>query len=524
MLTAVMTLDQSAKEKSWFISGPAIVWYIAASVLLLHLLTANRYGYFGDEMYYFACAEHLAWGYVDQPPLIALAAWLTRHLIGTSLFAFHLSPALAGFALVWLSGVIARELGGGRFAQGLAALCAACSGVYLILDHLFTMNAFEPLLWMGCAWVLIRIIKTGNQRLWIWFGIIAGLGLENKYSMGVFCLTAVAGVALTRERKAFKEKWIWIGGIIAFLIFLPNLIWNVQHHWPFLELMRNIRASERNNPFTPLGYIRAQIFMMTPVTFPVWLLGGLYFFFWRTGKPFVALGWSFISVLALFIVLHGKDYYAAPVYPMAFAGGAIAIEQFALRRRFGWLRPAAVAAILLVTVAFLPLFAPVLSPESFLRYQATLPFKIQPDEKSMLAEPMPHYYSWDFGWEEMVRGVAKAYYSVPPEERSDTAIFASDFAAAGAIDLLGPKYGLPKAISGHQSYWLWGPRHYTGKTMILVGNTPQGAGRWFNQVTVIAELNNPYASPWENKPVLLCRGPKRFRTLAEVWPTIKHWD
>jgi hypothetical protein len=512
------------KKESWFATGPAIVWYIAASVLLLHLLTATRYGYFGDELYHMACGEHLAFGYVDQPPLIAVFAWLTRHLFGTSVFAIHLFPALAGFLLVWLTGRIARELGGGRFAQGLAALCSACAGVYLILHHLFTMNAFEPLFWMGCAYVVLRIVKTGNQKLWLGFGVLAGLGLENKYSMAVFGFAIVVGVLLTRERRTFAHRWIWIAGLVAFLIFLPNLIWNIQHHFPFLELMRNIRASGRDIPFTPLAYLRAQIFLMTPVTFPVWLLGALYFFFWKQGKPFRVLGWAFVILLALFIGLHGKDYYASPAYPMMFAGGAIVLERAAARRRMAWLKPAAVTLILLVTLAFLPLFAPVLSPESFLRYQARLPFKIQPDEKSMLTEPMPHYYSWDFGWDEMVQGVAKAYFSVPADERADTAIFASNFASAGAIDLIGPKYGLPKAISGHQSYWLWGPRHYTGHTMIVVGDTPEGARRWFNEVTVIAELHNPYAPPWMNRPVLLCRGPKRFHSLAEAWPQLKNWD
>jgi hypothetical protein len=524
MCTAPVSSYQQVKDESWFASGPAIVWHIAASVLLLHFLTANRYGYFGDEMYYMACGEHLDWGYVDQPPLIALVAWLTRHLFGTSLFAVRLIPALAGFVLVWLTGLIARELGGGRFAQGLAALCTACAGVYLILYHLLTMNAFEPLLWMACAYVVIRIIKTGNQKLWLWFGVLAGLGLENKYSMAVFGFAIVVGLVLTKERKALASKWIWVAGLVAFLIFLPNLIWNIQHHWPFLELMRNIRASGRDLPFTPLGYIRAQIFLMTPVTFPGWLLGGLYFFFWQEGKPFRLLGWAFISVLVVFIVLHGKDYYAAPVYPMVFAGGAIAIERFSAGKRTGWLKPVVVALSLVNLLAFFPLVFPVLSPENFLRYQARVPFKIQPDEKGMVAEPMPHHYSWCFGWEEMVRGVAKAYDSVRAQDRADTAIFANDFGAAGAIDLLGPKYGLPKAISGHQNYWLWGPRHYTGQTMIIVGDTPEEARRWFNEVTVIVELHNPYADPSENKPVLLCRGPKQFHSLAEAWPKLKNWD
>lgn len=266
--------------------------------------------------------------------------------------------------------------------------------------------------------------------------------------------------------------------------------------------------------------------MMTPVTFPVWLLGGLYFFFGQRGKPFRVLGRAFVSELTVFIVLHGKDYYAAPVYPMLLAGGAIAIEQISTAKRLRWPKPFAVTLVLLGTFALLPLFVPVLLPTGFLRYQADLPFKLQPDEKSMLQEPMPHYYSGCFGWPDLVRAVAKAYDSVPAQDRADTGIYANDFATAGAIDLLGPKYGLPKAISGHQSYWLWGPRNYTGRTMAVVGATPDDAQNWFNDVTVVADLHNTYAGTaygWANKTVLLCRG-KKFASLTEVWPRLKHWD
>ena len=524
MATVGEISEHKESRSSSYTRGPAIVLYIATAVLALQLATANRYGYFGDEMYHMACGEHMAWGYVDQPPLIAVFAWLTRHLFGTSLFAIRLFPALASFVLVWLAGLLTRELGGGRFAQGLAALCSACAGVYLILGHLFTMNVFEPLLWMGCAYVVIRIVKTGNQKLWLWFGVLAGIGLENKYSMAVFGFAVVVGLVLTPQRKAFASPWIWIAGAIAFAIFLPNLLWNLQHHFPFLELMRNIRASGRDLAFTPPGYLKAQMMLLTPVTLPVWFMGAVYFFFWKTGKPFRLLGWTFVTVLLVFIVSHGKDYYASPVYPMMFAAGAIAFEQLSQLRGLGWVRPALIGLILLGTAALLPLFLPVLSPEAFLRYQARLPFQIQPDEKSMLMEPMPHYYSWTFGWEEMVQAVAKAYALVPPEERADTAIFANDFAAAGAIDIIGPRYGLPKAIGGHQSYWLWGPRNYTGQTVIVLGSTPEREAQNFREVTVVAELHNPYAPPWENRPVLLCRSPKNFRTVQEIWSKVKHWD
>jgi len=423
-----------------------------------------------------------------------------------------------------LTGLLARELGGGRFAKALAALCSACAGVYRILGHLFTMNVFEPLFAMGCAYVVIRIVKTGNQRLWLWFGLLAGIGLENKYSMAVFGFAIVVRLLLTPEREAFASPWIWVAGAIAFLIFLPNLLWNVEHHFPFLELMRNIKASGRDMVFTPLGYIRAQVLLMTPITALVWLAGVPYFLFCEAAKPFRILGWTFLTVLVVFIMAHGKDYYASPVYPMMFAGGAIAWERFSERRGLGWMRPALIGLILAGTIALLPLFLPVLSPEAFLRYQAALPFNIQPDEKSMLMEPMPHYYSDSFGWEEMVQGVAKAYASVSEEERADTAIFANNFAEAGAVDIIGPKYSLPKAISGHQSYWLWGPRNYSGRTVIVLGSSPESEERDFNEVTVVAELHNPYAPPWENRKVLLCRGPKNFHSVQEVWPKVKHWD
>jgi hypothetical protein len=424
---------------------------------------------------------------------------------------------------VWLTGLLTRELGGGRFAQGFAALCAACAGVYLVTAHLFTMNAFEPLFWMGCAYLVIRIIKTGNQKLWLWFGLLAGIGLENKYSMAVFGFAVVVGLLLTEQRKVFASKWIWIGGIIALLIFLPNLVWNIQHHFPFVELMRNIRTSARDVRLSPLGYIGTQIFMMTPATFPCWFLGAFYFFFWKDGKPFRVLGWSFLTVLAVFIVLHGKDYYAAPAYPIVLAGGAIALEGIAARQHCAWVRPAIVALVLLFTLAFLPTVAPVLSPSEYLIYQAKLPFRPPAEEHSHMLEPLPHYYSWDFGWPEMVQAVARVYNRLPPEERAKTAIFANNFAEAGAIDLLGPKYGLPKAIGNHQTYWLWGPRNYSGETMIIVGDTPEGARKWYGDVTVAAELHNDYAPPWENHPLLLCRDPKGW-SLTQIWPKLKHWD
>src|ERR1019366_6968472 len=235
MTSAAPNLSQLADRENpdrWYTTGFAMVALIVAARLLLHLLTANRYGIFRDELYYIACSRHLDWGYVDMPPFIPALTWLVTSLFGASLFVIRLIPAMAGCGAIALTGYQAYQFGGRRFAMALSALAMAVSAVFVINGHLLGTNDFEALFWMGCASVVIRIIQTGNQKLWLWFGVLAGIGLENKYSMAVFGMGIVAGLLFTPERKAFTHKWIWIAGVIAFLILLPNLLWNVHRDWP----------------------------------------------------------------------------------------------------------------------------------------------------------------------------------------------------------------------------------------------------------------------------------------------------
>ena len=281
------TTDPADSHRPLALSATAVIVCLSASTLLVHLYAGRHYGYFRDELYYLACSRHLAWGYVDQPPLIAWIAWLVRSLLGDSLPAIRFLPAVAGAAEVALTALIARELGGKRFAQGLAALAALVAPGILGIGNLLTMNAFEPLFWLGCAWLLLRIVKTGNRKLWIWFGILAGFGLENKYSMLIFGAGLVLGLLLTPERRALRSRWLWIGGAIAFLIFLPNLLWNIQHHFPFLELQANIRRSGRDVPLGPLAFFAQEILTMLPLTLPIWL-AGLWFFFSRKTRQTVS--------------------------------------------------------------------------------------------------------------------------------------------------------------------------------------------------------------------------------------------
>ena len=499
------------------------VYAVAAIYFTLHLLTSTRYGYFRDALYYLACSEHLALGYVDQPPLIAVLGWIARHTFGTSLPALLLWPALAGASRIVLIAAFARELGAQRFGIVLAAVLAATPGVWWVIDHQFAMNAFEPLFWGGLAYVVLRIIKTRNPKLWLAFGAIAGLGLLNKYSLVIFAAALIAGIFLTRQRSILFTPWILAGGAIAFLIFLPNLIWNIQHHWPFLELMRNINATAKDVVLPPGKYLLQQVVMMNPVSFPFWLGGLLFYFFSRDAKSYRGFGWAFVMTIIFFLITHGKDYYSASAYVMLFPAGAVATERLvAMRSQLRmFLKPACFIWLLVGVFALLPLVLPVLPIETFLRYQSHLPFEVPKTERSFVGETLPQYYADEFPWPGMVATVARVYHSLTPEEQQRTAIFGSNYGQAAAVDFFGPQYGLPKAISGHQTYFLWGPRHYNGDIVILLGSREDEAREQFETVTVAATLNNPYAYRYENRPILLCRGLKW--NLQAEWERVKNW-
>ena len=518
--SASTAFSPSKSFPSRFASGPAIVLYLATAKLIFHLVTATRYGIFRDELYYFACSEHLSWGYVDQPPLIAFVIWIVHHTLGDSLMALRLLPALAGAALVWLAGLLAKEMGGGRFAQALAALVILPVPIYLIMHHWITMNAFEPLVWMGCIWCVVRAINTGQARYWFWFGVIAGVGFEAKYSIAFLLLGVLVGVLATPERRCLKSRWLWLGALAAFVIFLPNFIWLVRHNFPFLELMHNIRMTSRDVARGPISFVVDQAVIMQPVLFPLWIGGLLWLFFGQEGRRYRVLGWTYLIMLITFIVLKGKNYYLAPIYPMLFAAGAVAFER-AMRRRWTWIRGVYVLLIVLAGALLAPMFAPILPVETYMHYQKALGFE-PPKAENQPTGALPQYFADEFGWEDMVREVARIYHGLSPEEQARTAIFANSYGQAGAIDYFGPKYGLPKAISGHQTYWYWGPRNYTGEIVIVLGSDGKGDREHFQSVEVAGRANNPFSRLDERYDIFLCRGLKW--DFKDVWPMVRKFN
>ena len=519
----VATVLPPARERATLRDTALVVAVLGVVKFSLYLAFSGRYDYFRDELYYIACSEHLAAGYVDQPPLIAIAVWLERLVFGDSLLALRLLPAFCGIAVITFTVLIGRELGGGKLALWLAGICVLTGPVWLSLSYLMTMNAFEHVFWAACAYCVVRFINTREQKYWLWFGFWAGVGLETKYSITVFGLGIVIGLLFTRERKVFVQPWIWLGGALALLIFLPNLLWNIHYHWPFVELMHNIRASGRDVVLSPPQFLAQQILLCGPAALPVWLSGLLWLMFSRDGSKFRVLGWAYLSVLIIFMILHGKNYYSTPAYPMLFAAGGVAIERALSKVKLPALGYAYAAIVVAAGAWVSPMVIPVLSVDHYLSYQDRWLFKPPAAEHSHERVALPQTYADQFGWEEIVEATAHAFRELPSDEQKNCAIFAQDYGSAGAIDFFGPRYGLPKVVSGHQSYFLWGPRQYTGECMIVLADRRERLEELFERVEYVAtSAPNKYALETE-LPVYICHGPK-FGSLQKSWPFVKKWN
>lgn len=498
-----------------------LVGGLALAKLAFHLLTANRYGIFRDEMYGLACAEHLDWGYYSHPPGGILIAWVARHLFGESLLGLRLLPAIAGAALVWMTGAVAREMGGRRFAQGLAALAVCVVPIYLVFDHWLMMNAFEPLVWLGAIWCLLRTLHAGDGRYLALAGALVGVGLELKYSIAFLALGLAAGLLLTPQRKHLASGWLWAGLAVGAAIALPNFLWQAREGFPFLRHIRGVHAGGRDVVRGPVAFMLDQAVIMQPVLAPLWAGGLLWMLAGPRRKSYAVFGWAFIVVLGSFIVLHGKNYYPTPVYPVAFAAGAVALEELATTTGLGWLRVAYPALVAVIGAALAPFSSPILSPEAFLRYEAFLGMT-PPAFEHQNNGPLPQYFADEFGWEDMVREVARVFHTLTPEERARTAIFANSWGDAAAIDFFGPRYGLPKAICKNDSYWMWGPRNYTGDIVIVLQSDGSGDRRHFRSVIAAGHVQHPYSRRDEWYDVFLCRG--LTTDLRTLWPKMQTLD
>jgi 4-amino-4-deoxy-L-arabinose transferase-like glycosyltransferase len=489
------------------------LWYASSGPL--------AYGPMSDEMYYLDCAQRLAWGYVDHPPLSLLLLAGVRALLGESLLALHLLPALALCLHIALVALLARELGGGRTAQGLAALAAFAAPVHQGVASFYSMNALEPAIWSGAFLLLAKLVGGARPRLWLGLGVLLGLGLLNKLSVLWLGAGLAVGLLLTGERRQLATPWPWACAAIALLLLAPHLVWQLANGWPTLEFMRNATA-EKMVAKSPLAFAGQQVLVMGPLAAPLWLAGLGWYFLSPEGRRHQWLAWIWIVVVGLLAVSGtARANYAAPAYGALLAAGGVAVEGFArggLRRA---LPPALAAGLLVSGAAALPLATPLLPPERVASWSRALGIEA-PREQVGEEGALPLHFALRFGWQELIDAVARAQAGLAPDERERAAVLAPSFGAAGALRFLGRGRGLPPVISGHNNYHLWGYGDVEGEVLIAVAEHPGELERAYRRVERVAEIDCAYCgSETDRWSVFVCRG---LRVPFErFWQRVRHF-
>ncbi|MGD2088383.1 MAG: glycosyltransferase family 39 protein [Candidatus Aminicenantes bacterium] len=538
-----------------FFQDNYLLLYLALIKLVIHFISNGffHYGYFRDELYYLACSDHLAWGYVDQPPLSIFLLAISRLFFGDSIFALRLFPALAGAATVFLTGLIVRRLGGGKFAQVMAALAVIASPAFLSFNTFFSMNAFDILFWaLGFYFITLIInetphdcagavtpgrIKTDKTNCaayrspmpwgWFWLGLVIGLGLLNKISMIWFIGGFVIGLLLTPHRKKILTSGPWLAALAAAVLFIPHIIWQIINGFPTLEFIRNATTEKMATvPF--LQFISSQINMIHPVIFLLCLIGLLYFLLDKQGKQYRLFAWMYLVIFLLLMLSRtSRPGYFAPFYPILIAGGTVVFETFtnAIKWR-RWLRPIYLTLIIAVGIIVTPLTLPILPVETYTGYAKVLGEEPSTAERKELGK-LGQFYADMHGWEKLVKTIAGAYHTLSTGEKQKCTIFTNNYGEAGAIDFFGPRYSLPPAISGHNNYWLWGPGNRDIEVVIHLGgqNGPslERLKSLYKEVKHADTFTCDYCMPYENNmEIFLCKGPKV--SIKEIWPRLKHYD
>lgn len=499
---------------------PPTVPLLALAGALLQLATGPRYGLFRDEFYYLACADHLDWGYVDHPPLSIAVLWAGRALLGDSLLAVRLLPSLLLGLLVLLAALLAREYGGGRFAQGLAALSILAAPQLLGLTGIYSMNALDLAFWAGGALLVARLSRLDRPRLWLPLGLLIGLGSMNKLSMLFFAAGLGAATLLTPLRRHLRTPWPWAGALLAAVCLLPHVLWQVAHDWPTAEFVRNATLY-KNTPLSPWRFLGAQVEALNPLSAPLWVGGLLWLLLARAGRAFRPLAIVYLVALGVMLLQNAKPYYLAPAAPMLLAAGATAVGAWSASGRPRHLRR--VVPLLLATsgAALAPFAIPLLPVERFLAWQSALGLTPGADERHELG-PLPQFFADRFGWRELAQEVARIHAGLPPDERARVLIATGNYGEAGALRYFGRELGLPPAVSQHNSFWLWGPGRETVDLAIIVGMDEDDMRAAWQQVEVAGRLQHPWAMPYEQRrPILVCRGLKL--PLARAWRQGRHY-
>jgi len=497
-----------------------IILALALFKFLIHLIVNFKggYGIFRDEFYYLACADHLSWGYVDQPPfsIFVLAFW--KSIFGDSLFSIRFLPALMGGLTVFMTGLIIRKLEGNMTAIVIGCLAVIAAPVLLAMNTIYSMNSIDILLWTLAAYVLITLIKEGRPGYWVILGFLIGIGLLNKISMGWFAAGLIAAVIVTKQRYWLKTRWPYLAGIIALAIFSPYIIWNVANDYAHLEFIRNA-SMYKYEGISAVDFILGQPTMMMPLSMLIWIAGLYYFLVSKNGRRLLALGIVYITVVLILVINgHSKSEYLSPTYPALFAAGAVFIERIIRGKYLSWLKYALPVLMVIMGAAMAPVAFPCLPVDTYIRYTRAVGIAVESPEGHELTE-LHQFYADMFGWENLAATVSRVYQSLPDSDKAEVAVLAGNYGKAGAIDYFRKKYPLPPVFSGHNSYHLWDKGDITGEVIILIGGQADEISNFYESYTVADTVVCRYCIPYENNlPIYVCRGLKVpfDRVLSEI--------
>jgi len=492
------------------------------------MLFAGNYGYFRDELYYIVSGtQHLSLGYVDFPPFIAYVAALLNVVSKDSLISIHVVPAVVEALLVVVAGMIARELGGGRKAQLLAAVSTLFMLTLLADGSEFSPDSLDQLWWSLLAYVIVRIVKRREPKLWALAGLVVGIGLLTKLTMFFFVgALLVSFLAVPSSRRHLRSKWIAIGGLLSLALVLPMIYWNLVNGWPMVNFYLEFTGDFGGGG--PLSFLVNQLGEVNYLNVPIVILG-LYFYLRSDGgSELRALGLSYIILYVAMSLADTKPYYLSPIYPMLFAGGAMLIEKSSISRKgvarwFGS-RPY-LAGLVILAILLAPLLMPILPPSTLVSvYGESTLASVNSGGASGETGPLPQNLGDRFGWNTMVSTLAQAYDALPTNERNQACIFTSNYGEASAVNLLGKSLGLPEAISGHNSYYIWGPDSCAGKVLITVGYSLAADKQSYANVTLLTTITCQNCMDLENNlQVYLCTNPN-FSSIAAVWPAVRAYD
>jgi len=478
---------------------------IAVMVAVIHLLTNNRYGFHRDELQFLSDARHLDWGFVAYPPLTPFVERIGLEIFGVSLVGLRLFSVIAQALAIVVTGLMARELGGGRLAQVTAALMVATSGLPVFEGTEFQYSTFDYLWWVLIAYFVIRLLKTEDPRWWMAIGASLGIGLLTKYTICFYIAGILGGMLLTRARRFFLSGWFWGGVGVALLIFLPNFLWQVRHDFISLHFLQHIHVRDVGEGRAN-GFVRDQFIICANLfAAPLWIAGLIYFL---RDRRYRMLGWMYVIPLVLFFVGKGRGYYLAAAYPMLFAMGAVAGERWVASLRRGW--RLAVEGVFFAGVAAYGLFI----------YALIVPLAARGPLRDFALKNNGDLRE-EIGWDELAKTVAGIRDSLPAEQRDSLGVLVGNYGEAGAVEILGPGYHLPMPISMTNSAWLRGYPTPTPSTLIVVGYSREAADKVFTACTLAGHNGNSQGVKNEESeyhPDIFVCGPPRV-PWAEFWRT-----